>query len=86
MPVVAPTRSESIRRAAGTRFRAGFLAGLGAGLDQERAAQLGCLLATLVLETRRAAGVHARSRVLCERLSRTYGPAAAQAFRVRETA
>ncbi|MEU3727677.1 carbohydrate kinase family protein [Streptomyces sp. NPDC031705] len=35
----------------GDGFRAGYLAGLGWGLSQERAAQLGCALATTVLES-----------------------------------
>ncbi len=35
----------------GDGFRAGFLAGVGWGLSLERAAQLGCLLATYVIET-----------------------------------
>jgi adenosine kinase len=35
----------------GDAFRAGFLAGVGSGLDVERAAQLGSLVATLVLES-----------------------------------
>jgi len=34
----------------GDAFRAGFLAALGWGLSQERAAQLGCLLAVYVVE------------------------------------
>ena len=35
----------------GDAFRAGFLSGLSWGLGLERAAQVGCLLATMVLET-----------------------------------
>lgn len=35
----------------GDAFRAGFLAGLSWGVDLERAAQVGCLLATYVVET-----------------------------------
>jgi adenosine kinase len=35
----------------GDGFRAGFLAGMSRGLSKERAAQLGCALATTVLET-----------------------------------
>ena len=35
----------------GDAFRAGFLAGLAWGVDLERAAQVGCLLATYVVET-----------------------------------
>ena len=35
----------------GDAFRAGFLTGRGAGLDLERAAQLGSMVAVLVLET-----------------------------------
>ncbi|MGH3941599.1 MAG: carbohydrate kinase family protein [Pseudonocardiaceae bacterium] len=35
----------------GDAFRAGFLAGVGWGLADERAAQVGCMLATLVIES-----------------------------------
>ncbi len=35
----------------GDAFRAGFLAGLAWGVDLERAAQIGCMLATYVVET-----------------------------------
>lgn len=35
----------------GDAFRAGFLTGRGVGLDLERSAQLGSLVAVLVLET-----------------------------------
>lgn len=35
----------------GDAFRAGFLTGLGWGVGLERAAQVGCMLATLVIET-----------------------------------
>jgi adenosine kinase len=36
---------------AGDAFRAGFLAGIGSGLGQERSAQMGCAMAALVMET-----------------------------------
>jgi adenosine kinase len=35
---------------AGDAFRAGFLAGIGSGLGQERSAQMGCAMAALVME------------------------------------
>jgi adenosine kinase len=35
----------------GDSFRAGFLAGLAAGLNYERSAQIGCTIASLVVET-----------------------------------
>ncbi len=85
VPVVAP-RGGTQPTGVGDGFRAGFLAGLERGLDQERAAQLGCLLATLVLETVGPQEYTIDPESCVERLSRTYGPAAAQAFRVRETA
>jgi adenosine kinase len=63
---------------AGDGFRAGFLAGLSGGLSLERSAQLGSLIAVLVLETigtqewvfDRAAGL--------SRISATFGPEAAE--------
>jgi len=53
-PVRVPVPQERGRvdpTGVGDGFRAGFLAGLAWGLDAERGAQVGCLLATFVLET-----------------------------------
>lgn len=53
-PIEVPVAKE-IRKVdptgVGDAFRAGFLTGLSAGLDHERCAQLGSMLATYVLET-----------------------------------
>ena len=60
----------------GDAFRAGFLAALTWGLDLERAAQLGCLLAAYVVErVGTQEYVLSRAAVL-DRLQRAYGPAA----------
>ena len=48
----------------GDAFRAGFLAGIAWGVGHERAAQVGSLLATYVIETVGHAGVRARAAAL----------------------
>ncbi|WP_103382707.1 carbohydrate kinase family protein [Pseudonocardia dioxanivorans] len=48
---VVPARAIKDPTGVGDGFRAGFLAGVDGGLSVERAAQLGTLVATLVLET-----------------------------------
>ncbi|HET6502042.1 MAG TPA: carbohydrate kinase family protein [Amycolatopsis sp.] len=48
---VVPAHGITDPTGVGDGFRAGFLAGRDSGLTLERAAQLGCLIATLVLET-----------------------------------
>lgn len=53
-PINVPALPETAKvdpTGVGDGFRAGFLAGVSWGLTLERAAQVGCLLATLVLET-----------------------------------
>ncbi|MEV7864891.1 carbohydrate kinase family protein [Streptomyces sp. NPDC088124] len=61
----------------GDAFRAGFLSGLAWGVSLERAAQVGCMLATLVIET---VGTQeytlARTRFM-ERFTKAYGHDAA---------
>jgi adenosine kinase len=47
----APARAETDPTGVGDGFRAGFLAATAWGLSMERAAQVGCLLATHVIET-----------------------------------
>ncbi|MEU3459125.1 carbohydrate kinase family protein [Streptomyces sp. NPDC006733] len=61
----------------GDGFRAGFLAGTGAGLSLEPAAQLGCVLATAVLESVGPQEYKLGAVELLHRLERTYGVAAA---------
>jgi adenosine kinase len=78
VPVVAPAgRTEPT--GVGDAFRAGFLAGTARRLDEERAAQLGCALATLVLETVGTQEYEVEPVSFVERLARTYGPAAGAA-------
>jgi adenosine kinase len=48
---VVPATVEADPTGVGDAFRAGFLAGDAHGLDPERSAQIGCTLATYVLET-----------------------------------
>jgi adenosine kinase len=61
----------------GDAFRAGFLAGVGGGLPVERAAQLGSLVATLVLETSGTQEWRLDVDAGLRRLAGTYGTAAA---------
>lgn len=61
----------------GDAFRAGFLAGISRGLGHERAAQLGSLLATHVLETTGTQEYHLDAVRFAERLTATYGEKAA---------
>jgi adenosine kinase len=60
----------------GDAFRAGFIAGIGGGLPTERAAQLGSLIATLVLETSGTQEWRLDVDTGLRRLADTYGPAA----------
>lgn len=61
----------------GDGFRAGFLAGLGWGLDHTRCAQLGCLLATCVLETVGTQEYVFEVAEFVDRLREAYGDTAA---------
>ncbi|MGI5214024.1 carbohydrate kinase family protein [Plantactinospora sp. CA-290183] len=65
----------------GDGFRAGFLAGLSWGLDLERSAQVGSLLATLVLETVGTQEYEVRGDLFVKRLAESYGDAAAEDVR-----
>jgi adenosine kinase len=60
----------------GDAFRAGFIAGIGGGLPAERAAQLGSLIATLVLETSGTQEWRLDIGGGLRRLADTYGPTA----------
>ncbi|TQF05749.1 carbohydrate kinase family protein [Kitasatospora acidiphila] len=63
----------------GDGFRAGFVAGLAWGLGLERAAQIGCMLATLVIETVGTQEYELRTGHFLERFGAAYGePAAAE--------
>ncbi|MEV0282021.1 carbohydrate kinase family protein [Streptomyces sp. NPDC050610] len=61
----------------GDAFRAGFLAGTAWGLPLERSAQLGCMLATLVIETLGTQEYELRRGHFMERFTKAYGEEAA---------
>ncbi|MDJ0341156.1 carbohydrate kinase family protein [Streptomyces sp. H10-C2] len=61
----------------GDAFRAGFLAGLDWGLSLERSAQLGCMLATLVIETLGTQEYELRRSHFMDRFTKAYGHEAA---------
>ncbi|MEV5241606.1 carbohydrate kinase family protein [Streptomyces cinnamoneus] len=61
----------------GDAFRAGFLAGVTWGLSLERAAQVGCMLATLVIETLGTQEYELRRGHFMERFTKAYGHEAA---------
>jgi adenosine kinase len=61
----------------GDAFRAGFLSGLAWGVDLERAAQVGCMLATLVIETVGTQEYELRRGHFMERFTKAYGDEAA---------
>ncbi|MCT4355306.1 carbohydrate kinase family protein [Streptomyces sp. Je 1-79] len=61
----------------GDAFRAGFLTGLSWGVGLERAAQVGCMLATLVIETLGTQEYTLRRANFMERFTKAYGDEAA---------
>ncbi|MCQ4213509.1 carbohydrate kinase family protein [Streptomyces longispororuber] len=61
----------------GDAFRAGFLSGLAWGVSMERAAQVGCMLATLVIETLGTQEYELRRAPFMDRFRKAYGDAAA---------
>ncbi|HEY6796959.1 MAG TPA: carbohydrate kinase family protein [Kineosporiaceae bacterium] len=61
----------------GDGFRAGFMAALSWGLPNERCAQVGCTLATLVLETVGTQEYDLRRLAFLDRLAHAYGDGAA---------
>ncbi|MFI0820258.1 carbohydrate kinase family protein [Streptomyces sp. NPDC021098] len=64
----------------GDALRAGFLAGVAWGLGHERAAQLGCALATVVLESVGTQEYKLSAGDLVSRVDKGYGGEAAQAL------
>jgi adenosine kinase len=70
-------RSKTDPTGTGDAFRAGFLAAIGWGMSLERAAQLGNLLAVLVLETVGPQEYQLKPDDAAERLAAAYGQAAA---------
>ncbi|WP_306183403.1 carbohydrate kinase family protein [Streptomyces sp. MK5] len=65
----------------GDAFRAGFLSGLAWGVSLERAAQVGCMLATLVIETVGTQEYQLRRAHFMERFTKAYGDEAAEEVR-----
>jgi adenosine kinase len=61
----------------GDGFRAGFFAALGWGVGLERAAQVGSLVAALVLETVGPQEYDVKPDLFLKRLAESYGDAAA---------
>jgi adenosine kinase len=61
----------------GDAFRAGFLSGLAWGVSLERAAQVGCMLATLVIETVGTQEYQLRRAHFMDRFTKAYGDEAA---------
>ena len=74
---VVPETAQVDPTGVGDAFRAGFLTGRGAGLDLERSAQLGSLVAVLVLETTGTQNWTWDLGVAEERLAGAYGSGAA---------
>ncbi|TCP50803.1 adenosine kinase [Tamaricihabitans halophyticus] len=72
-----PVKSEAEPTGVGDAFRAGFLWGLSCRLSHERAAQVGCTLATIVLETVGTQEYTLDRAGFSDRVARTYGEAAA---------
>ncbi len=72
VPDVVPVEPTGV----GDAFRAGFLAALAWGLDHERAAQLGCLLAVHVVEKVGTQEYTLSRAAFLERCTRAYGPEA----------
>lgn len=61
----------------GDAFRAGFLSGLAWGVSRERAAQVGCMLATLVIETLGTQEYTLSRTPFMDRFTKAYGHEAA---------
>lgn len=76
VPVV-PVREQLDPTGVGDGFRAGFLTGLSRGLRFERAAQLGAMIATLVLECESTQGWSWEHEAAVERIRDAYGDTAA---------
>ncbi len=74
---VVPETAQVDPTGVGDAFRAGFLTGRGAGLDLQRAAQLGSLVAVLVLETTGTQNWTWDLGIAGERLADAYGADAA---------
>ncbi|MFG2646516.1 carbohydrate kinase family protein [Streptomyces sp. NPDC048436] len=67
----------------GDAFRAGFLSGLSWGVSHERAAQLGCMLATLVIESVGTQEYELHRSDFMDRFTKAYGDEAASEVQAR---
>ncbi|WP_367041107.1 carbohydrate kinase family protein [Streptomyces sp. Je 1-332] len=67
----------------GDAFRAGFLSGLSWGVSLERSAQLGCMLATLVIENVGTQEYELHRSDFMDRFTKAYGHEAASEVQVR---
>ncbi|TSB31207.1 carbohydrate kinase family protein [Streptomyces benahoarensis] len=80
-PVIEVTTPEETTKAdptgVGDAFRAGFLSGLSWGVGPERAAQVGCMLATLVIETVGTQEYELHRSHFMDRFTKAYGHEAA---------
>ncbi len=65
----------------GDAFRSGYLAGMAWGLEPRHCAELGCMVATLVLERVGTQEYDLQDAGLLSRLAEAYGPQSAQAIR-----
>lgn len=74
---VAEEREKADPTGVGDAFRAGFLSGLSWGVGLERAAQVGCMLATLVVETVGTQEYELQRAHFMERFTKAYGHDAA---------
>lgn len=72
-----PVKKEADPTGIGDAFRAGFLWGVQENLSMERAAQVGCTLATIALETIGTQEYVVDQAVLSDRIALTYGSDAA---------
>ncbi len=77
----APEVAKADPTGVGDAFRGGFLTGRAWGLNLERSAQIGSLLATYVLETIGTQEYHVKPDEFAERLGSVYGPDAADDVR-----
>lgn len=77
----AEERTKADPTGVGDAFRAGFLTGLAWGVGLERAAQVGCMLATLVIETVGTQEYELGRESFMERFTKAYGEAAATEVR-----
>lgn len=82
VPVV-PVREAADPTGIGDGFRAGFLTGMAWGIGEERAAQVGCMVATLVLEAIGPQEYQIEPEKFVARLGEAYGEDAAAEVRAK---